>query len=299
MSREVRRVPLDFDWPLNTVWAGYLSPESLREATCRFCDGTGYSPAARRLHDRWYGDAPFHPSETGSEPLTPDTPAVRAFAERNVRTAPEFYGGDESAIRREGARLAGMWNGQWAHHLHQNDVDALVAAGRLYDFTHTWAKGSGWVPKDPQPVVTAAEVNEWHILPMGHDSINSSVVVEAACVRTGQPFECPRCAGHGTVEKHPGQRAEAEAWEATEPPAGDGWQLWTTVTEGSPISPVFTTAEGLASWLTEPGNRDRMDYDAALRFVRAGWAPTGISTPETGYVPGPVAVGLNLFGGES
>lgn len=26
MGREVRRVPLDFDWPLNKVWEGYLNP---------------------------------------------------------------------------------------------------------------------------------------------------------------------------------------------------------------------------------------------------------------------------------
>jgi hypothetical protein len=29
MSREVRRVPLDFDWPMNEVWDGYLRPRTL------------------------------------------------------------------------------------------------------------------------------------------------------------------------------------------------------------------------------------------------------------------------------
>lgn len=27
ISREVRRVPLDFDWPLNKVWQGYVTDE--------------------------------------------------------------------------------------------------------------------------------------------------------------------------------------------------------------------------------------------------------------------------------
>lgn len=33
-----------------------------------------------------------------------------------------------------------------------------------------------------------------------------------------------------------------------DPPMGDGYQLWETTTEGSPISPVFVTLEELAEW---------------------------------------------------
>lgn len=33
-----------------------------------------------------------------------------------------------------------------------------------------------------------------------------------------------------------------------EVPKGDGYQLWEDTTEGSPISPVFTTLEGLCEW---------------------------------------------------
>lgn len=33
-----------------------------------------------------------------------------------------------------------------------------------------------------------------------------------------------------------------------DPPTGDGYQLWETTTEGSPISPVFGSAEELAAW---------------------------------------------------
>lgn len=64
---------------------------------------------------------------------------------------------------------------------------------------------------------------------------------------------CPTCQGHGSVEKYPGQRAEAEAWEHTEPPTGDGWQMWETTSEGSPMSPVFARPEELARWLTTTG----------------------------------------------
>lgn len=57
---------------------------------------------------------------------------------------------------------------------------------------------------------------------------------------------CPDCAGQGETETYPGQRAEADAWEPTDPPEGDGWQLWSTTTEGHPMTPVFATAEALA-----------------------------------------------------
>jgi len=36
-----------------------------------------------------------------------------------------------------------------------------------------------------------------------------------------------------------------------DPPKGDGWQLWETTSEGSPVSPVFKTAEELAEWCAE------------------------------------------------
>ena len=61
--------------------------------------------------------------------------------------------------------------------------------------------------------------------------------------------QCPTCDGSGEVEKYPGQRAEQEAWEPTDPPEGDGWQYWETVSDGSPISPVFASAEDLSVWL--------------------------------------------------
>ncbi len=33
-----------------------------------------------------------------------------------------------------------------------------------------------------------------------------------------------------------------------DPPTGEGYQLWETTSEGSPVSPVFKAAEDLAAW---------------------------------------------------
>ena len=65
--------------------------------------------------------------------------------------------------------------------------------------------------------------------------------------------ECPACGGHGSVEKWPGQRATADAWGGFDPPTGDGWQMWENTSEGSPMSPVFETADALIDWLVDTG----------------------------------------------
>jgi hypothetical protein len=293
MGREVCRVPLDFDWPQNKVWEGFLMPDRFDEISCPDCE-SGYSPQAQNLYDFWYGKIPFDPASTGSAPWRHDSPAVRVFAERNVSNAPDFYGTGEFAIVHEAQRLASLFNGQWSHHLSQDDVDALVAGGRLYDFTHVVVPGKGWQPKDPPVTPTAAEVNEWSLQGMGHDSINAHVAIKARCKREGVDDTCPTCKGRGSLERYEGQRAEAEAWEPTDPPKGDGWQLWETVSEGSPVSPVFDSADGLAGWMSDPARGDRwVPGDVARKFVDEGWAPTGVISPGRGFHSGVEAIGWN------
>lgn len=298
MGREIKRVPLDFDWPWaesRKPWKGYLSPDKFREEPCPDCEN-GYAPHAAHLYDQWYGYAPFDPTSTGSAPFTPETPAVRAFAERNVANAPEYYGTGEAAIVREALRLLGHWNGMWMHHLAQEDVDALVAEDRLMDLTHTWRRETRWQKIEPPVALTAAQVNEWSLRGMGHDSINAGVVIAARCKREGLQEICGACGGHASTEAYEGQRAEAEAWRPEEPPVGEGWQLWETVSEGSPITPVFATPEDLArfmvanSWGSQEAKM-ASSFDVAMRFIDAGWAATMYESPERGIEEGVEAVG--------
>jgi hypothetical protein len=270
VSRVLKRVPLDFNWPKDKVWEGYLLPKSLRENKCPDCKN-GYSDYAEELHDLWYGYRPFNPESTGSTWLRHDTPAVRAFAERNVTSAPDYYGRGDDAIVREGMRLANLWNGMWSHHLTQDDVDTLVASNRLWDFTRRVVPGVGWVDREPPVRPTAAEVNEWSLRSMGHDGSNAYIVIRERCKREGVSDTCSTCDGHSTLEAYEGQRAEAEAWEPEQPPVGEGWQMWETVSEGSPVSPVFATADELVAWMTAKAGCSQGHSEAAARaFVKGG-----------------------------
>lgn len=282
MGREIKRVPVGFNWPIDQVWQGFLRPDELDEIPCPACKN-GYSDHAQNLHSLWYGYIPFHPASTGCTPLRADSPAVRAFAERNVERSPEYYGRGEAVIVREAQRLADLWNGSMSHHITQADADALAAAGRLRDLTHRWVEGTGWQEFDPPVVPTAAQVNEWSLSGFGHDAINASVVLRARCERDGFPTECDRCQGHGSTEAYEGQRAAAEAWEPTEPPTGDGWQLWSTTTEGHPMSPVFAVGDELARWIAaHPVGfaGSRISLEAAMSWVHGpGWSPSMIGGP--------------------
>jgi hypothetical protein len=71
-----------------------------------------------------------------------------------------------------------------------------------------------------------------------------------------------------------------------------GWQLYETVSEGSPLSPVCATKDELAAWLSSPAAGDeRRSPEVAAKFVAEGWAPSFVMTPQTGFMSGVEWVG--------
>jgi hypothetical protein len=262
MGRTLKRVPMDFSWPMGKVWHGYINPYYARSHKCAACGGTGSSPRARLFSAQWYGKAPFDPIEYGATPLTVDHPQIQAFARRNCERSPDYYGTSDYAVSREARRLFEMWRHQWSHHLIQDDVDALLAADRLYDFTRvprtdeqraTMKKkvaegGNAWLPQSNGYRPTADEVNAWSLVGFGHDAINQWVCVKARCAREGIETACAVCKGEGELWINPEDKKLCEEWERSEPPTGDGFQLWETTSEGSPSSPVFATIDELCAW---------------------------------------------------
>jgi hypothetical protein len=257
MSCTLKRVPLDFNWPLRKVWRGFINPYSKLCEECPDCDGHGYSPEAQRFEDEWYGKVEFDPVAYGAKPLTLDHPKIHDLAVRNVNHDPGFFmtheerwrecmnrreagvdlmelmGDDDDpdklirprgpltrienhrgpAIAREQERLFEQcFRYEWMHHLIQADVDALVAAERLMEFTHRpinqeqveklkaqkAAGGSDYWLDEPNGYhPTADEVNDWSIGGIGHDSINAWTCIEARCAREGVPAQCATCGGDG------------------------------------------------------------------------------------------------------
>jgi hypothetical protein len=223
--REVRRVPLDFDWPLNKTWEGYLNP--FRFPECPACRGHGLSPEAMAISDTFY---------------------------------PHQIGGPNAE------RLA------WHDKIGQAEVDYLVAKGRL----RMWNIDDRQWESVPR---TAAEINAANRRPaMGsHDGINRSYLVEFRCKALGIEMTCPTCDGEGDIATE-AQRAERDAWEPTQPPSGEGWQLWETTSEGSPQSPVFATPEELADWCGPNATlfaSERMSSADWLELIRADKVEVG------------------------
>jgi hypothetical protein len=76
----------------------------------------------------------------------------------------------------------------------------------------------------------------------------SNKILAAAGVSHDDFYTCKTCKGTGLTAE---TQAAHAAWKDYEPPEGPGWQLWETVSEGSPVSPVFKTPEALAEWSAE------------------------------------------------
>lgn len=190
MGREVKRVALDFNWPLEKVWSGFLNPHYKK---CPYCE-TGFS------------------------------------ASYNI--------------------VAKHINGLMWDSAARNNADVAAIT--------TFLSG-----RSPSRSV------------FGHDSLDAFAAVAKLGNLAGLPDSwktCANCDGDGI---DPANKAAYDAWEPTEPPAGEGYQIWETVSEGSPISPVFATAEELAQWMAGKkwGADKGSSYESWLKFITGpGWA---------------------------
>jgi hypothetical protein len=236
MGREIKRVALDFNWPLHRVWPGFINP--INPPRCTACNESGYSTEAQPIVDAWY-----------------------SFEDRSK---------------------------QWCHNITQDEVQALIDASRLIDLTHTWTREDGWKMMSdeqlekrygPMKVPSAEFVNRWSKKGMGHDAINHHVCVKQRCKRLGIEMKCAYCKGKGYIFFDDDIAKRYDEWKQHEPPSGKGYQLWETVSEGSPISPVFPTVEAFEAYLIGEG----YSTAAAKKFIAAEWAPSMLISDGTIY----------------
>jgi hypothetical protein len=64
------------------------------------------------------------------------------------------------------------------------------------------------------------------------------------------------------------------------------YQIYETVSEGTPISPVFEAESEIHDWLIAQGYSEK----ATSEFIKHKWAPSMIMSPETGIVMGIAAM---------
>jgi hypothetical protein len=205
---------MDFNWPHNEVWEGYINP--YRSIRCDSCNQTGLSPKAKALQDKWWGlDLPL---------------------KRRVEA--------------------------WQYNLTQEEVNFLVDQGGLWDYTRvpvteaqkdpSMQHPNGWLKEWNGVYPDAAKVNEdtlkHHGLMRGVGSGECYTLIKRLAAKEGWDHLCEFCKGDGYVWESEEVRKQHEAWKETEPPAGEGFQLWETTSEGSPQSPVFPSLEKLCEW---------------------------------------------------
>ena len=244
MGRELRRVPLDFDWPLNKVWKGFINPRYKKcpedqktcftgqtadrcwlDAICWFITTVADDAldGGRRLKNggKWphpylseFQQAPHHspPSKLGmAESLRwlQNKQAINELVLPPTKAFVEFY----KALTKEQESFFGFMGGSGTYRIEQ----ALLRAAGLPD--------------------------DWGL--------------------------CPVCKGEG---QDPAVKEAYDSWKAEDPPTGEGWQLWETVSEGSPISPVFPTRDTFIAYLVKEGYSQK----AAENFAKDGWVPSMI-----------------------
>lgn len=93
----------------------------------------------------------------------------------------------------------------WNDKITQDEVQALVDAGRLIDFTRK--QPEGYVPSAEQ--VNAAQ----HTRGLSsHDAINRCILITARLKRLGIPEKCPECGGESYVYTAPAAHVTLTLW---------------------------------------------------------------------------------------
>lgn len=229
MSRQLYRVPLDFDWPLNKVWQGFINPHYKpcpKEAVGECSGGTN-------------GDGRWLDAIARFIALVGEEAAAAPYAEqlrmrRRIYPHPYLTHFTQAPRVGRGDRIAPLGA----------DMVRLVEG------------------------LTGQKVEPLKLIPIPGHKIGLALLKAAGLEADETWGICATCGGKGV---DPAALAAYEAWKASPPPSGEGWQLWETVSEGSPISPVFKSREELVRHLVGKGYSPK----AAEAFCESGWAPTG------------------------
>lgn len=270
MGRQLYRVPLDFDAPLDEVWKGYVRPPVER---CGWCRGSGRSSAGRlweefrRLFLMAAEDSRLKLQKTPLEPYPEGSRDHIVLHSHALSMGPRWPWPHLDPV--ETILKAAGFDSTWATDVEKNIIRCLAMVdvpetfyrpeylprGRACIHPRLAANGINWVGDRFYKLAEAlgAEpgllgyTGECYDMHLAVSRQAGEEIVEEPLSWRDEPWLattwdlCPVCKGEPETETDPD-------WEKEEPPLGDGFQLWTTTSEGSPISPVFETLEELCAW---------------------------------------------------
>lgn len=139
-----------------------------------------------------------------------------------------------------------------------------------------------------------------HFQPMFNQTFAQAAAEWKAAFAKWESGERPSYCGEDTKnleywewESNPPDRAYYRPWEDSE---ATWFQVWETVSEGSPVTPAFASKEELVEYLVQRGDDFQSSQyakpwprKAAEQFVKSEWAPSmmvqggEIYTAETGF----------------
>lgn len=154
----VKRVPVDFDWPLGEVWHGYVNPWP-GPVVCPDCFATGFNPGTKRLNDTFRSWAPNMTKEEERELLEkgPTRREIKKLKQRGT-------GSDTPLIRLLLVEIRAKRRGAWGpcgrcggNQYVANENPAVVKLYTGVDLYSEWHPleppfGEGWqLWEDPSP----------------------------------------------------------------------------------------------------------------------------------------------------
>jgi hypothetical protein len=262
MGRELRRVPLDFDWPLKKVWFGFVNPH-YREcpaAAQNQCSG-GTNPSGMWLDaiSRLIAMVGEHAAQEAHQDnlrergWTWPHPYLQEWQQAPRTEWPR------DVIERMRAITDTAEKNREMHRYHLANPPRLLSFGpELVALVNGLSGGQ--------------ELSAFNSCRISYE-IRKKLLASAGL--DNETFgRCAVCNGEGI---DPAAKEAYEAWESTPPPDGEGWQLWETVSEGSPVSPVFATRDAFVDFLVDEG----WSRDGAEHFADVGWAPSAIAVVGT------------------
>lgn len=214
MGRTCKRVPLDFSWPMKTLWIGYVNP--YKGVDCPYCDH-GYSEKAQEII------AEVYPWKKGDETYAPNP--YKPNTTYNPHSKDHHMTQDEVDYFME--------------HRHKNTIAEVqrVMAERFPD-----------ADKVTPEIFSQLSLMLWDFT---HDLHWQMINYHSE--KEGWDSSCPHCKGEGVLFLNDEIKRLHEEFRWQEPPTGEGYQMWEDTSEGSPISPVFKTAEELAEYCEREG----------------------------------------------